>query len=261
MLDFLVRCSNNEQRAPGTVKLRLSAIRSMHLTLGYTLAHMPPIPLALAGPKRKFGTKERRMPVTPEMLKWLGQHLRYGHTEVGFFFLLRASEYLDVGYQDPNRGLRGEDVTLKHRGRPVSLGEIGMADEVMLLVRGPKTDIYNRGQLRNHFATQEEVCVVKALIRLFLHFPQRFRGGSEVHELLFRQRDGRPVPRTAIQALLERVAQGLGLPEEKLGTHSLRFGGASALWPQYQDTAVVKRWGTLVKRLFPNLHLGSKGHG
>lgn len=90
--------------------------------------------MALAGPKIRFTTKERRMRVTPEMLKWLGQHLRYGHTEessllwaavtLGVFFLLRASEYLDVGYQDPNRGLRGEDVTFKHRGRPVSLGEI-----------------------------------------------------------------------------------------------------------------------------------------
>eukprot|EP00435_Cladocopium_sp_Y103_P026666 s2518_g6.t1 len=122
VLDFLVHCSTNESKAPGTIKLRLSAMRSMHLTLGYPdpLVHMPRVPLALAGLRRRFGTKERRMPVTPDMLKWLAEHFQYGRTQeasllwgaltLGFFFLLRASEYLDVGYQDPNRGLRGSDV-------------------------------------------------------------------------------------------------------------------------------------------------------
>ena len=152
-------------------------------------------------------------PVTPDMLKWLGEHLQYGRAEeasllwgaltLGFFFLLRASEYLDVGYQDPRRGLRGSDVTLKLNGNAVALNRISEVDEVTLLVRGSKTDIYNRGQVRNHFRTAEKVCVVKSV----------------------------------------RAAKGLGLPEGDLGAHSLRFGGASALWAQYQDTSLVKRWG------------------
>ena len=51
VIDFLVHCASNEAKAPGTIKLRLSAIRSMHLTLGYPdlLMHTPRIPLALAG--------------------------------------------------------------------------------------------------------------------------------------------------------------------------------------------------------------------
>eukprot|EP00435_Cladocopium_sp_Y103_P036177 s3627_g9.t1 len=123
--------------------------------------------------RRRFGTKERRMPVTPEMLKWLGEHLQYGRSQeasllwgaltLGFFFLLRASEYLDVGYQDPNRGLRGCDITLKLNGKAFSLERLSEADEVTILVRGSKTDIYNRGQVRNHFRTSERVCVVKAM--------------------------------------------------------------------------------------------------
>ena len=179
VIDYLVHCASNETKAPGTIKLRLSAIRSMHLTLGYPdpLMHMPRVPLALAGLRRRFGTKERRMPVTPDMLKWLGEHLQYGKTEeasliwgaltLGFFFLLRASEYLDVGYQDPRRGLRGSDVTLKLNGRVLELTRIHEADEVTLLVRGSKTDIYNRGQVRNHFRTSEQVCAVKSMITLF----------------------------------------------------------------------------------------------
>eukprot|EP00435_Cladocopium_sp_Y103_P035201 s1779_g9.t1 len=255
ILDYLVHCATNEAKAPGTIKLRLAAIRSMHLTLGYPdpLAHMPRVPLALAGLRRRFGTKERRMPVTPEMLKWLGEHLQYGRSQeasllwgalvLGFFFLLRASEYLDVGYQDPKRGLRGSDITLKLNGKALSLERLSEADEVTILVRGSKTDIYNRGQVRNHFRTSERVCVVKAMVNLFHQFPQRYQGGSEAEELLFRSLDDRPIPRAAIQALIERAAKGLNLPNGDLGTHSLRFGGASALWAQYQDTALVKRWG------------------
>eukprot|EP00435_Cladocopium_sp_Y103_P043132 s1182_g12.t1 len=49
VLDYLVHCSTNEAKAPGTIKLRLAALTSMHLTLGYPdpLAHMPRVPLAL----------------------------------------------------------------------------------------------------------------------------------------------------------------------------------------------------------------------
>ena len=253
VIDYMVHCATNEAKAPGTVKMRLAAIRSTHLTLGYPdpLAHMPRVPLAMAGLKRRFGTKVRRMPVTPEMLTWLGKHLMkseersllWGALTLGFFFLLRASEYLDTGWQDPKRGLRGADITLKSKGKTLGISDIVLADEVTLLVRGSKTDIYNRGQVRNHFKTEEDVCVVKALIGLYQHFPQRYQGGSESAELLFRTRDDKPIPRSAIQALIERAAKGMNLPEGDLGTHSLRFGGASALWAQFQDASLVQRWG------------------
>ena len=253
VIDYMVHCATNEAKAPGTVKMRLAAIRSTHLTLGYPdpLAHMPRVPLAMAGLKRRFGTKVRRMPVTPEMLTWLGKRLMkseersllWGALTLGFFFLLRASEYLDTGWQDPKRGLRGADITLKSKGKTLGISDIVLADEVTLLVRGSKTDIYNRGQVRNHFKTEEDVCVVKALIGLYQHFPQRYQGGSESAELLFRTRDDKPIPRSAIQALIERAAKGMNLPEGDLGTHSLRFGGASALWAQFQDASLVQRWG------------------
>ena len=74
-LDYIVHSSTNEGKAPGTVKLRLAAVRSHHLTMGLPdpTMNMPRIPLALAGVKRRYGTKERRKPVTPMMLQWLGE--------------------------------------------------------------------------------------------------------------------------------------------------------------------------------------------
>ena len=81
-LEYMIHCVVNESKAPGTVKIRLAAIRSIHLSMGLPdpMAHLPRIPLAMAGIKRRWGTKVRRKPVTPEMLEWIGQHWGYGKT-------------------------------------------------------------------------------------------------------------------------------------------------------------------------------------
>ena len=39
-----------------------------------------------------------------------------------------------------------------------------------------------------------------------------------------------------------QAAAALGGDPSRIGTRSLRFGGASALWAAYRDSAVVKRW-------------------
>ena len=254
-LEYMVHCSVNEQKAPGTVKIRMAAIRSIHLSMGLPdpTAHLPRIPLAMAGIKRRWGTKVRRKPVTPEMLKWMGKHLEHGKTKegslmfaavcFGYFFLLRASEYLCVGYNQPDKGLRGQDVVLKTSGRECTLQNIKEADEIVLTIRSSKTDIYNRGEIRNHFRSEEEICPVKAAIALFLNYPQRYGEGNDTMGPLFRTEDDKLLPRGAVQAMIERSGRALNMPEGDLGTHSLRFGGASAIWAAYGESALVKRWG------------------
>ncbi|OLP89831.1 Kinesin-like protein KIF2A [Symbiodinium microadriaticum] len=173
------------------------------------------------------------------MLRWLYTHLHGGTLEqteaalqwgalcLAFFFLLRASEYLDTGYHSPLRGLRGK------------------AD-----AGGSKTDVYNRGEYRNHYKTGLLLCPVKAAVQLFRAFPLRFAGGPEEEELLFRDAEGRPLPRTLVSTLICKAAEALGEPEGALGTHSLRFGGASALWAAFGDAALVKRWGRWTSESF-----------
>ena len=76
---------------------------------------------------------------------------------LGFFLLLRASEYLDVGRTVPGRGLLCEHVTLLAKGTPVTRDNFGDADEVRILVHGPKTDIYNKGETSNHSHISNEI--------------------------------------------------------------------------------------------------------
>ena len=78
IIDYLLHCAVNEQRAPGTLKLRLAAVRSIHVTLGLPdpLEGRNRVAMALAGLRRRYKTPVRRAPVTPRMLRWLEEHLR-----------------------------------------------------------------------------------------------------------------------------------------------------------------------------------------
>ena len=46
-----------------------------------------------------------------------------------------------------------------------------------------------------------------------------------------------------MQSALESAAVAVGADPGTIGTHSLRIGGASALWAAYKDSALVRRWG------------------
>ncbi|OLQ04789.1 hypothetical protein AK812_SmicGene12099 [Symbiodinium microadriaticum] len=220
------------------------------------------VALVVAGLKKKYATKERRRAVTPAMLQWLHSHLHGGvlsYAEVilqwgalclAFFFLLRASEYLDTGYHSPLRGLRGRDLRLSRGGKPCSLRDFEEAHELTVFIRGSKTDVYNRGEYRNHYKTGLLLCSVTAATQLFKSFPLRFAVGPKEDELLFRDLEGKPLPRALVSILIRKAAEALGEPEGALGTHSLRFGGASALWAACGDAALVKPWGRWTSESF-----------
>ena len=278
VLDFIIHSGVIMQKSPGTVKLRIAAIRSKHLSLGLPdpLYYMPRVPLALSGLKRRWGTPERRLPVTPEMLRWLKAQLQpdrfaadallWAAVCLGFFFLLRASEFLEVGYRLPHRGLFGRHAVLQRNGKPVSLSELAQADELVLTVQSSKTDIFNKGETRNHFRVPRikgedaPLCVVEAVCMLFHHFPGRMPGNTDQDLPLLTELNGKLMTREAVQTALQLAARALGFNAERLGSHSLRFGGASALWAAYHDSGLVRRWGRWASDCFQSyIWEGRKG--
>ena len=76
-----------------------------------------------------------------------------------------------------------------------------------------------------------------------LCFPARFHGGAESHRPFARWANGQHIRREQVQEILRRAAIAVGLPPERFMTHSLRVGGASALYHAVGDIEVVKRWG------------------
>jgi len=243
LLDFMVHLVRYFHRTEGTVKAKLFGIRYHHLVEGLAdpLLEKGRVWLALGGIKRLGGPEERQLPVTIEMIEWLRGHLAgedpdsavcWAAITTAFFFLLRAGEYVAVDGSpwQVERALCGADVQARFEGKPVEWFK--NADEVFIHIRGLETDQYATGQLVDHVA---------ALTRMQHHFPERWRGERELP--LFRLRNGRPLRRSRVQELLGLAGAAVGIPPNKLGSHSLRIGGATALYRHCQDVETVKRFG------------------
>ena len=125
--------------------------------------------------------------------------------------------------------MRGCDVSLCKGGENCPAAE--KPEEVVVRIKGSKTDQYNIGEVRNHWASgdAEGLCPVEALRNLRRHFPQRFEDGPESTPPLFRKADGQLLVRTEVTALLEEAASVDGFEPSMVGSHSLRIGGACAL--------------------------------
>ena len=141
------------------------------------------------------------------------------------------------------------DLVARRGGAPVS--RFQQADEIVLTIRGSKVDQYNRGEVRNHFASQDEwgLCAVRAAAWAERWCPERFTG-SESMEPLLMWSNGTPVKRGDVQSILRRAAVAMGVDPQHIGTHSLRFGGASALWAAYRDVGLIQRWGRWISNTF-----------
>jgi len=192
------------------------------------------------------------------MLKWLrigleiersaDAALLWAALMLGFFFLLRASEYLDVGRPLTNRGLCCRHVVLKIKGETCTRHNFMQADEVAICIQGSKTDIFNRGEYRNHFEhipsdDSTRLCVVEAVKVYVKHFPDKMFNQGEAHGPFLTDSHDTHLNRNTLQAVLHKAAEGTGCPAGSFGSHSLRFGGASALWAAFHDTGLVRRWG------------------
>jgi len=164
---------------------------------------------------------------------------------LAFFFLLRAKEYCRSGTLDMGCVLRGADVVLKSGGLPVEDDVLShrVPDSVTINVRASKADQGAFGAARTAFKTNTRICVVFAVWCLRRWAPERFGEGPEAHLPVCRWASGDLVKREEVQALLQKAGPAVGVPAARLMSHSLRIGGASALYHATGDIGVVQRFG------------------
>ena len=159
-----------------------------------------------------------------------------------FFYLCRASECGNSGGVDHEKIVRGIDVAFKLDGTMCE--ELGKADELTRQFRKTKTDQQAFGASRTHYKSGDpKLCPVTSMDILRSWAPERFGKGAEAHLPLFRWSSGAVLKREEIQACLQRGAEAVGLPPKRLMSHSLRIGGASALYHATNDIEMVKRFG------------------
>eukprot|EP00913_Durusdinium_trenchii_P011460 g10760.t2 len=257
LLRFMTYLAHVMGRSEGTVKQRLFAIKMGHLVAGHDDPTMNRVRIwaALNGFKRWQPETKRKYPVLPGMLSWIKRHLNtsdslsrcdqviiWAAIMVGFFFLLRASEFLiTIGRTwGRTRTLKGSDVEARKDNQQVT--NFHVAEEVVIYLKGSKTDQYNQGTVRNQFKSGSELCVVSALADYQSMKPERFAGAEE-NQPLFRLEDGNPLQRGDIQNLIQLAAVADGQSTTRYGSHSLRIGGATAMYQTTKDLDVVKRYG------------------
>ena len=70
-----------------------------------------------------------------------------------------------------------------------------------------------------------------------------FTGRQDGRRLFFAFPSGRPLHRADIEGWVKLAARAVGLPHRRSNTHSLRMGGASALYAATRSIEVVRRFG------------------
>ena len=127
-------------------------------------------------------------------------------------------------------------MTLYKNGELLSRPSFLEADEAQLVVRGSKTDPEGETATGNLFRSGAEVCPVAA--------------ATEYLELLWKEREPLPgemflahITRQDIQGVLQTIAASLGEDAQAYTPHSLRFGGASAMWAGGFDSYILRSWG------------------
>ena len=134
--------------------------------------------------------------------------------------------------------MRGCDVHLRKEGRTCSSEELEGADEVIIHLRGSKTDKYNQGSTRNHFKGSRDLCPVAAAVQ-FSHSCRKDTGEG------LRKASRCSEMRRTILSLLHEAIHLLvrfgdsGPPRCPL----LALRGPSALWVAFHNSDMLKRYG------------------
>lgn len=224
-----------------TIEGRLAAVSWYHLQEGLPspTKQAPLLKCLLRAVKRRQGESPPKQPVTPDMLRvardlvvdgslrgdtvWAGLVMAFG-------FLLRASEYLaydSEGLFEDEYVIRWSEVSFRQGGKPVTPEDEGaMPDEIVIKFRGSKSDQFKAGCVRNLFSSEVEgMCPVAAL----WHLARRL-GPERRHGPVMAVPGEDPIGRNEVADILRRAAVVLGEPTDRLTTHSLRAGGATALY-------------------------------
>ena len=241
-----------------TIRQSLFAIKTAHKRVGAgdVTEGMHRIWILLGGLDRRTTRKPRRLGVTQEMLEWLGEELvgtfggeRSGTTyadsvmvftalSTAWFFMLRAKEFGESNGVDMEMVVRGQDFRFSKNGRPAA----EEAEEVTLTFRKTKVDQLAFGDAKTLKSTgRRYLCPVEALVRMRRIWPNRFqKGHGESCLPLFRWASGSVLKRLEVQHLLQKAAEGVGLQGDRYMAHSLRIGGATALYQATGDISALE---------------------
>ena len=248
-----------------TLKVKLSAVRAAMLSEGYPnpMEGKYTLDRHMKGIKNMRGSIESKEPLPAEAFRYLlirvrGEALIVRCTALAiafaFFFLLRISEFAarDKVYMEKFIALR-KDISFFKNGKLCAWDDPG-ANAVELFIKGSKADQRHLGCPRiQHSSGDDVLCPVKVMQEWFslthgsaipagapLFSIPKGRAGSEWFVLT----------RDNVTLLMKGMAAEYNLGPEKIGTHSIRISGATALLLAGIPPATVQIIGRWVSNSF-----------
>ena len=238
-----------------TIVGKLSAVRWYHKKLGYMPGVNAAHGLLLAGIKRMTDPVAKKHPLTPKMLRGLKKQLNlkdpkhqllWGGLVLGYFFLLRRSEYLKVDgkwfdYVLLLGNIRFYD-TSEEQCRP------GMATMVGITLKGAKNNQYGRNEVRVQHATGDKVLCPVLAARWIMSAANHF--GTSLDEPALSTGSGYGVTAEWVIKVLKTLAKSMGLDPANYSSHSVRIGGATILLNAGCDPLIIKLLGRWLSNCF-----------
>ncbi|OWY90284.1 hypothetical protein PHMEG_00041662, partial [Phytophthora megakarya] len=169
------------------------------------------------------------------------QHrLLWGSVLVGFFFLLRRSEYLWIGQARHFYCLKHQNVFFSDvEGKPTPESK---ATSVTIGLEGAKNDQFGRGAWRTMHASGDPViCPVIAvkhlnIARRMAAYKGRYLCGN--------------LTAATMAKAFKTTAKSIVVPEANYSTHSVRIGGATALLSGQASSTAIKLLGRWISNCF-----------
>ena len=240
----------------GTISGKLSAVRWYHKRLvGYEPGLNASHGLLMAGIRRFSDPVLKKQPVTPYMLRHLHgmldltqpkHQLLWGGLLVGYFFLLRRSEYLKTeGKWYPHVLNYGN---INYYDNLEQLCSWKQAASVGILLTGAKNNQYGRNELRYQHKTGDDIlCPIKAVFWI------RKAGKSfntQLTDPAMSSGTTSGITSDLVVSMLRKLASSLGLNPALYSSHSIRIGGATVLLNAGCHPLVIKLLGRWLSNCF-----------
>ena len=247
--------------SPAWLHVQLYAVRHYHILADCEFDYRVMLRLALAkkGWRRLWGSEKRKVAVTVELLlevyavldvtSW-DDLVLVTATSTAFGFLMRSAEYSRKGASpDPEKCLRVEHVVCALGGSDCHAPRGVDCDEVVVFHPGAKNDWLGQGSSANIYADPggSPLCVVRLFNLMRRAKPNYF---SQHGKHLFTLQDGSVLARTAVDVALKSAATRLRWPVDTVSTHSLRAGGATAMWAAGKTAEEIQRRGRWASQCF-----------
>jgi len=181
---------------------------------------------------------------------------------IAFYFLLRVGEYTFHNQQKRRtQQFRLQDIKFLAKGKEIPAGQLKVmeqeVDTVSLVIDNQKNGV--RGDILSHHAIARDnpCCPVRAVAARIIDMVE---DGADPQTLICSFREARSLPWQHVRGkdmvkAVQHAVESLGLLNQgykvkRIGSHSLRSGGATALFINKKDALTIQRAGRWTSTTF-----------